>query len=119
MDGIGFLLCWCGVDDLSDPKNKSHVEYPASIVDDWNLNLFQAYVLVSMKVEQLCRGCHDDIDWTGGLLLSSLSRLILLPLPTGQLFLRFFLSLKLFLILFKAMCVALRHNDPVFSNLSA
>jgi len=34
MDGIWFLLCWCAVDALSDPKNKSHVEYPVSIVED-------------------------------------------------------------------------------------
>lgn len=118
MDGIWFLLCWCAVDDLSGPQNKSHVEYPVTIVDDWNLDLFQAYLLVSMKVEQLSRGCRDVIDWTGDLLFISLRRLILLALPSGHLFLSLFLSLKLFFRLFKTMCIALRHDDPLFSNLS-
>ncbi len=44
--------------------------------------------------------------------------LILFSLPTGQLFLRLFLSLELFLKLVKAMSIALRHN-PTFDKICA
>jgi hypothetical protein len=56
--------------------------------------------------------------WIGALLLISLSLRILLSLPPRHLFLCLLLSLKLFLKLFKAMSITLRH-DPLCFNLCA
>jgi hypothetical protein len=40
---------------------------------------------------------------------------IIFALPTIQLFLGFFLSLKLFLALFKGMVTSLRHDPPFYN----
>lgn len=48
----------------------------------------------------------------GELLLVNVSSLVLLPFTSIQLFLRFLLSLKLFLKFFKAIIIAFSHDPP-------